>query len=749
MAHIASPEMAASPEAATPNSPASGQFPFEQATKRTGRQRLLQGLQRISSSPSLARLSRTKSSDYRGGMMASISCVSLSSPVLTYSFSPSGSYTSQLSAGYSTAPTSPGSPPGGNSYFDPNMKLRIRGRDAGGHDPCSPLSISLPADVKSAITDLRRAPTWELEQTLEEPRQRRAGQTFQRRPNFNFWKDMPHELKIQIFWFLEPKEIIRLSSVSKTFHEMAFDGQLWTSLDCQSYYQQITKDALIAIILRAGSFIKNLNLRGCVQLRDQWLSLGTRMHGQECRNLESFSIEGCKIERSSIHFFLLRNPRLVHINMPGMQQVNNSSLKIIANNCPLLEFLNVDWCGGIDTQGLRRVVQSCPKLSDLRVSEVRGFDDVDFMLDLFHSNTLHRLIMQNCETLTDSALAALTCGLDPEIDPLTSLPIVPPRILRHLDLTKCSAVTDKGIHSMASNLPALEGLRLCQNSSLTDEALEELLPSCPRLTHLEIEELDQITNRLLQKFAKSGAAANLEHFSISYCENLGDAAMLPLLKSTTKIKSLCLDNTRISDLVLMELADMVRRRASTKDALHRPKKGLTLVCFDCQNVTWAGIREVLNKNAAVWVKRETPSALPVARALHEAAETNLCAPSDPLPPPTLLYPAEITTLKCFYGYQPTVTEHTKRVLKAKWGSASRLELKWAQWQIANEEVTAAGVAGIGGRRRRRRAREARRELLDDEEAGGEGTDGEGEGIIGATGVRTRRRRARSGGCVVM
>ncbi|KAL9105794.1 MAG: hypothetical protein Q9227_009096 [Pyrenula ochraceoflavens] len=745
MAYSASPEMASSPEPLSPNSPTSGQFPLDQTIKVRGRKRLLQGLQRISSSPSLAKLTRTKSSDYRGGMMASISCVSLSSPVSTYSISQPGSYSSQFSAGYSTAPTSPGSSPGDGSYFDHKMRLRFREKDA---NVGASQTVPLPADVRS--TNLQNNPAQECEELLEEAKQEKAGSVLQRRQGFNFWTDIPHELKIHIFRLLEPKEIIRLSSVSRAFYEMAFDGQLWTSLDCQSYYQQITKDALIAIILRAGAFIKNLNLRGCVQLRDQWLSLGTRMHGQECRNLESFSIEGCKIERSSIHFFLLRNPRLVHIDMPGIQHVNNSSMKIIATNCPQLEFLNIDWCPGVDTKGLRHIVQNCTKLSDLRVSEIRGLDNLDFMLDLFNSNTLQRLIMQNCDTLTDQALTTLHSGLNPDFDPLTSYAIVPPRKLRHLDLTKCSSLTDKGIRGMANNFPALEGLRLCQNSSLSDDALEDFLPTCNRLTHLEIEELDLVTNAFLQKFARSGAASNLEHFSISYCENLGDTGMLPLLKCATNIKSLCVDNTRISDLVLMELADMMRKRGSSKNSMQRPRKGLTLICFDCQNVTWAGVREVLNKNAAVWVQRDVPCSYSHAtKAHHEAINTEISLPSEPLPGPTLLYPAEIIALKCFYGYQPTVTEHTKRVLKAKWSSASRLELKWAQWQIANEEVTAAGVAGIGGRRRRRRAREARRELLDDEEAGGDGTDGEGEGTGSAAGLRTRRRRARSGGCVVM
>ena len=304
--------------AMTPTSPELTPIPFDQPAKLKGRQRLLQGLQRMSSSPSLVRIGRTRSSErvYRPNNKASASCVPLGSPMSAYSLTSPSSYSSQLSNGFSTAPTSPGTrtpgtPAGEMSYFDP--KTRIRYLDT---DPfaSTATSISLPPEFRPASRTMQST----LSDISEKP--------FPRRADFNFWADLPHEIRVSIFQYLPPKEIIRLSSVSKQWHDMCFDGQLWTSLDCQSYYQQITSEALIKIMLRAGAFVKNLNLRGCVQLRDQWLSLGTRMTNQECRNLENFSIEGCKIERSSIHFFLLRNPKLLHINMPSMQNINNATM---------------------------------------------------------------------------------------------------------------------------------------------------------------------------------------------------------------------------------------------------------------------------------------------------------------------------------------------------------------------------------------------------------------------------------------
>ena len=88
--------------------------PLEQS-KHKGRQRLLKGLQRMASSPSLVIMGRSSSAAYSGGGRGSTSCMSLASPVPTFGHSHSSSHSPQLSAssstGFSTAPTSvPGTP---------------------------------------------------------------------------------------------------------------------------------------------------------------------------------------------------------------------------------------------------------------------------------------------------------------------------------------------------------------------------------------------------------------------------------------------------------------------------------------------------------------------------------------------------------------------------------------------------------------------------------------------------------------
>jgi F-box/leucine-rich repeat protein 2/20 len=546
----------------------------------------------------------------------------------------------------------------------------------------------------------------------------------------DIWSGIPLELKIHVLSFLRPKELVRASRVSKGFYELCFDGQLWTSLDASEFYREIPAESLAKIIQSAGPFVKDLNLRGCVQVEHYKRA---EVIVNACRNLINATLEGCRnLQRSTLHSLLKANEKLAILNLTGLAAVNNATCKIIAHSCPQLEVFNVSWCKQMDARGIKFVVEGCPKLKDLRAGEIKGFNNTDVAEVIFKTNRLERLVLAGCEELNDVALKTMIHGPDPEIDCLTDRPVVPPRKLRHLDLTRCSQLTDNGAKALGYLVPDLEGLQLSGVSQLTDSALEPILASTPRLTHLELEDLSELTNGLLsQHLAKAPCAPYLEHLSISYCENLGDPGMLPVMRSCTRLKTVFMDNTRISDLVLAEAAAMVRERSnSASRPPSLPFVGLSLVVYDCPHVTWTGVREVLSRNAEA-----------ASRARKGKAAAASCPAASARPP------AEVISLKCFYGWQQTVDEHTKRVLRGDVAAADRLERKWADYMQANEE---AGISGAAGRRRRRRrAREAQQ--LHEEEGGAGGAGGSGAGGAGSgPGAGGRgRRRARTTGCLVM
>lgn len=609
-------------------------------------------------------------------------------------------------------------------------------------------SIGLPTDIRSTprigitprISEEGQEDYFSRPATQVKPKLARS--------DFNFWRDLPFELRLEILSYMQPREVIRCSIVSKAWHKMCFDGQLWAILDTSDFYQDIPGPMLVRIICSAGNFVRDLNLRGCVQLREHWNSKDGLTDA--CKNLENFSLEGCRIDRNSIHNFLHNGSRLVHINLSGLAGASDAGMKIMSERCPQLEVLNVSWCNNVTTKGLKKVIKSCTKLKDLRAGEIRGWDDLDFVHEMFKQNTLERLVLMNCDTLTDESLAVLIEGVGSEIDYISGRPIVPPRTFKHLDFTRCRNISDKGLRTLVHNIPSIEGLQLSKLNGVLDATLTDLLPTTPMLTHLDLEELEDLSNTVLQALADSPCARRLRHLSVSYCENMGDAGMLPVLRACTNLRSLEMDNTRIGDLVLAEATAMVRQRApratfpgvsiQSGKPLFKPTVGLKLVAYDCQNVTWTGVREVLSRNCEMMISRHTHAlpALDVSTSTSaNSSVENLSSKPKIHITQTSSFPSEVIQLKCFYTFQPTVEEHTKRVLRGDFSSAMRLERKWASYMIAQEE---AGAHGAGQRRRRRRARDAALQHADEEDDGSPASTG-----VGAT----RRRRARSGGCTVM
>ncbi|CAD6442973.1 91201e6e-a02d-42f1-912b-697ae6a345e6 [Sclerotinia trifoliorum] len=679
-------------------------------------------LQRISSSPTLAQFSRKRAKTSPYGSRSTLSCISFA-PLMSESPATqsttegrsSGAPASGAASGPASGVTSevdstPATPGPDTPYYDPVYRhialRRIENEAMAGVSTLpqelkqlSIADVKRPASSSSAILEI-------VEDYFTEPLT--AKPKLSKNSNFKFWEEMPHEIKLHIFAFLKPKELVRASNTCRDFHKTCFDGQLWTCFDASEFYAEIPAESLAKIIVSAGPFIKDLNLRGCVQVEHYKRA---EVVVKACKNLINATLEGCRnFQKATLHNLLKSNGRLANLNLTGLSAVTNATCKIIAQSCPHLEMFNVSWCTHMDALGLQLVIQGCPKLKDLRAGEVRGLENEDLALLIFETNQLERLVLSGCTDITDNILKTMIHGKNPELDVFTDAPLVPQRKLRHLDLSRCNRLTDVGVKSLAHVCQGLEGLQLSGCLALTDSALEPVLATTPRLTHLDLEDLIELTNNLLSNhLAKAPCAPTLQHLSLSYCENLGDAGMLPVIRACTSLQNIDMDNTRISDLILAEAATMVRLRSSrTTNSRSRPCTGLRMVVFDCSNVTWTGIREVLSRNSEITkpdndVNRYT-------------------------------FPTEIITLKCFYGWQLTVDEHTKRVLRGDLSAAARLERKWTEYMMANEE---AGADGAGIRRRRRRAREAQLMHADEEEGG-----------VAAGGVG-RRRRARSSACAIM
>ncbi|KAI1000351.1 hypothetical protein K3495_g7844 [Podosphaera aphanis] len=523
--------------------------------------------------------------------------------------------------------------------------------------------------------------------------------------NLDFWAEMPHEIALQIFANLRPKELVRASTVCKKFREICYDGQLWTTFDASEFYAKITADSIARILRAADPFVKDLNLRGCMQLEHELdYDKYTGSLWSVCHNLNHLTLEGCRnLTFTSIHNLVRANDNLVTLNLSGLSKVTNTTCQAISQGCPCLEMLNISWCTHVDSMGVRFIIRNCKQLKDLRVGEIRGLGALDLAQDLFETNKLERFDIAGCSDFTDQSLRIIMQGTDPEIDIFTNVPLVPARRLRHLNISRCQRITDVGIKTLAHLTPNLQGLQLNGCGRISDDGLSSIIATTPSLTHLDLDEIFGLTDAFLVKLSQSPCAPRLEHLSISYCEEVGDAGMLPIFRACTSLKSVDMDNTKIGDLVLAEAALLIHSRLAPADVnQNEPFIGLRLVVYDCPNVTRAGVRKVLSHNLEICNLRVDDGAM---------------------------FKTELVGLKCFYRWQNTVDEHTKRLLRNNLAGAGKLLKLWGDWMISTGENGSEGP-GL------RREREAQLMHIDDESRG-------------AIRRNRRRRRGWSSGCTMM
>jgi F-box/leucine-rich repeat protein 2/20 len=154
-----------------------------------------------------------------------------------------------------------------------------------------------------------------------------------------------------------------------------------------------------------------------------------------------------------------------------------------------------------------------------------------------------------------------TARSNSEIDSLAGRPIILPRKLRHLDLTRCVEFSDRGVRTFVNNIPRIEYLKLAKCYGIFDGTLTQLLPTTPVLAHLDLEELEALTNAVLQCLASSPRARSLLHLKVSDCTKMGYIGMLAVLQTCAGLRSLGMGSTRGLNLVLSQTAAMARRRS--------------------------------------------------------------------------------------------------------------------------------------------------------------------------------------------
>ncbi|KNC99216.1 uncharacterized protein SPPG_05472 [Spizellomyces punctatus DAOM BR117] len=338
--------------------------------------------------------------------------------------------------------------------------------------------------------------------------------------------DLPPELRIRIFRFLEEDELRRCLGVCRQWRNDASDGSLWGVIDLKRYTRPVSEQYVKCLVKRAGTFLHTANFRNCNPPLHLLPSI-THLSLVGCHSVTSYTLSD---------FLSVRNTVLQTLNLSSLQCIGTVHLLLIGLNFPGLQDLDVGCCPGVDDKGLVSVVRGCKQLRRFRspgcinvgdegVQALMGLATLTHlnishcsnvtnlarsgrsMLTHLQLSTLQRLALQNFyhlpRSITHLVLSSSPHLTDIELDAISRLP------LSHLDLDSCGLISDRTAHYLCAHQTkdTLSYLSLA-STSVTAAGICTILRYCSNMQHLDVTSTaanDSVLKLLGYLHAKTGS----------------------------------------------------------------------------------------------------------------------------------------------------------------------------------------------------------------------------------------------------
>ncbi|KDQ14521.1 hypothetical protein BOTBODRAFT_109910 [Botryobasidium botryosum FD-172 SS1] len=423
------------------------------------------------------------------------------------------------------------------------------------------------------------------------------------------------------------KELVKISRVSRAWQCLAFDGQLWSTVQSPRAFPS---DLLARISLNAGPFVRVLDLSGCSRVNSAVLLQMTYNfsvhpdpvpvgHGKQVipadyTNLTTINLQGCSITTYALHQLLTRSPCLKTLCLRGLGAVTNATCELLSDCCAKLVKLDLGRCANMDAGGVLRLAKASQEhgkkpLRELRISGLKRVSDTIMSALARGFPDLEVLDLAGCKDLTNASLKEFVAWSDgdfPVADRLTLTsremgldPGDPTKYhkratkIRHLSISSCSLLTDMACTYLAHSLPLLEIFEFAGlGNAIQDEGLVRLLNTTPMIRKIDLEDAADITDAVLEiltplpqpEVRRGGVVVPplpqpghaLESLVVSYANNLTVDALTSLIRACPRLRTLEVDNTQVSDAVVREFVKQCRTRG-TADA------GISAI--DCRGIS--------------------------------------------------------------------------------------------------------------------------------------------------------------------
>eukprot|EP00301_Raphidiophrys_heterophryoidea_P026120 c8936_g1_i1.p1 GENE.c8936_g1_i1~~c8936_g1_i1.p1 ORF type:complete len:243 (-),score=64.41 c8936_g1_i1:28-756(-) len=202
-------------------------------------------------------------------------------------------------------------------------------------------------------------------------------------------------------------------------------------------------------------------------------------------------------------------PRLNHLNLDGCRSLTDKTLCAVSSP---LSFLSVYWNPHVTDKGICSVAELSNK-------------------------TLTSLNLSGTKHIKDKTLVSLTAHCTE---------------MTHLDLTRCTGLSDKALGNLCEKLDKLQSLLLYACGQFRDQAVQAAVQHCRMLHTLDVCGFNHITD---DAFAVV-ECVQLTSLNITWCVQLTDKTLIAIAAQCKKLQSVQLMGLRdVSDSGIQALAD--------------------------------------------------------------------------------------------------------------------------------------------------------------------------------------------------
>lgn len=327
----------------------------------------------------------------------------------------------------------------------------------------------------------------------------------EKREHKHYFDDLPYEVIMHIFKFLDLKSLSKCACVSSQWNHLANDPHLYQNISFKSYWN-IIDSTIFDYLEKRSKFLKKLDLSWCGKDDESFP-----------RKLHQFLQQSCK--------------NLSHISLGNASYFNGSHLAALCSSCLQLEELR-----------LRNVFvseiafchhQTLSKLNKLVTLDLYSTNiSTDLLIPLLEVNpNLRYLNLDFCEEIVldnvievisryNRQLIGLSCW---KVRGLTSYGINLLGECHHLedlDLGWCLNVfpQEQCLEKLASGCKGLKRLILSAWRGLVDTMLYPLIEHCIRLEQLDLLSITGISSQFIE--TALNRLPNLKLLEISYCDSI-------------------------------------------------------------------------------------------------------------------------------------------------------------------------------------------------------------------------------------